>query len=49
MIASVMTVIIYFEIEKENKGPLLDVENILQRTDVACGTYLRTVQQKFWK
>jgi transposase len=41
MIASVMN---YFESEKNNKGPLIDVKKVLQRTADACGVSLRTVE-----
>lgn len=41
----VACVISYFDKEKHNKGPILDVKNALQRTADACGISLRLVQK----
>lgn len=42
MIASVL---FYFEKEKNNGGPLLDTNKVMQRTADACGISLRTIQR----
>lgn len=38
------SVIDYFEREKNNKGPLIDVKKVLQRTADACGISLKTAK-----
>lgn len=41
----VASVIYYFEKERNNGGPLLDVKKVMQRVADACGISLRTVQR----